>query len=248
MDRETDAQQRAHDADPVILLDAAPTESLWQTASRDFASARGLRVILVLGLLLWMAFQWGPGNDIFLPSIVASVFDGVDDGSTWPNGVLTVLLSTLAGFGFWAATQLIDAIVVLSGLRLIPALTARLSAFLRRKGWVTPFDEMKLSTRWIIAYASGASVLCLVDVFATGRQGPEGRRHMIIQSVLLSAGSVGAVVAMVTTAAMVATRVPATESGAETFIRFAKNPLTWIVIFAAVYLVGFLKDRLTSDA
>ena len=32
------------------------------------------------------------------------------------------------------------------------------------------------------------------------------------------------------------------ETAAEVFIRFAKNPVTWLVVFASVYLVGYLRS------
>ena len=81
-----------------------------------------------------------------------------------------------------------------------------------------------------------------VDVFATGRQGVRDRSVMIPTSVALSAGTVGVVVGLVATATMVATRVPATASGAEVFLRWAKNALTWVAIFAVVFLVGRLMN------
>lgn len=195
-----------------------------------------------------MAFQWGFGNDILLPPIVATVFDAVDNGETWSSGGTAVVLAALAGFVFWGAAQLLDAVIVLGGLRLIPGLTDRLSVFLRKKGLVTPYADMKWSTRWAIAYATGASMLCLVDVFATGRQGLRHRAAMVLAAALLSAGSVGLVVGIVTAAAMVAKRVPATEGAAEVFIRFAKNPLTWVAIFAVVFVVGHFSADSDTDS
>ena len=185
-----------------------------------------------------MAFQWGFGNDILLPSIVATAFDAVDDGVTWESGFGAVGAGALAGLVFWGGSQLLDAVIVLTGLKLLPGVTQRLSDFLQRKRWVTSYADMKWSTRWMIAYAAGASLLCLVDVFATGRPGIGQRRKMILLSAALSAGTIAVVVAMVLTATMVATRIPATEAAAELFIRSAKNPLTWLVVFLIVFLIG----------
>jgi hypothetical protein len=92
------------------------------------------------------------------------------------------------------------------------------------------------------SYATGASALCLVDLFATGEGGLHDRRRIAVSAVLMSAGTVSLVVGLVVTAAMVATRVPATEGAADTLIRFAKNPLTWILIFATAFAVGHLRS------
>lgn len=227
----------SHAASPPI------DEPLWHTVKRDFSAASGLALLGVVALLGWMAFQWGFGNDALLPPIVAWVFDGIDDDTSWSAGLLGVAGAMAAGFLFWGATQLLDAIIMLSGLRLIPGITARVSHFLRDKGWVTPYRDMSWSTRWIIAYATGASALCLVDFFATGEGGLRQRRQMVTSAVVLSAGTVSLVVGVLAGAAMVAKRVPATEGAADTLIRYAKNPLVWILIFTTVFAVGHLRSR-----
>ena len=43
---------------------ATREESLWQTIKGDFSQATGLRLLGVILMLTWMAFQWGWGNDI----------------------------------------------------------------------------------------------------------------------------------------------------------------------------------------
>lgn len=230
------------EADPLLH------ESLWQTVKRDLSAASGMALLGVVALLAWMTFQWGFGNDALLPPIVTWVFDRIDDETSWSSGLTGVAAAMVAGFLFWAATQLLDAIIMLTGLRLIPGITERVSRFLRNKGWVTPYDEMSWSTRWIIAYATGASALCLVDLFATGERGLGQRRHIIASAVLLSATTVSMLVGLVAGAAMVAKRVPATEDGAATFIRYAKNPLVWILLFTVVFAVGHVRSNGSQDA
>jgi len=222
-------------------------ESLWQTVKRDFSGAAGLKLLGVVLLLAWMAFQWGFGNDALLPSIAATAFDSVDDGETWLAGFGGVATAMAASFVFWGATQAFDAVITMAGLGLLPGLTDRISAYLQRKGWVTPYRDMKWSTRWLIAYATGVSVLCLIDRFATGDTGIRGRKHLIVTATLLSAGTVAAVVGVITTAAMVGTRIPATEDATQVLIRYAKNPLTWIVIFGSVYAISALRSSLGTN-
>lgn len=220
-----------------------PTETIRGAARADFAGAPGPKSILILGLLSWMAFQWGFGNDVVLPTVASNVFAWADDGESWSSGVVAVFMAAAAGGGFWAVSQAVDAIVLLTGLKLVPNLTERISVSLTKRNLVKPYAELSWSTRWVVSYATGASVVCLVDAFATGRPGLAGRRRMIAETVVLSAGSITVVTGAVVAAAMIASRVPATEAAAEVFIRFARNPLTWITIFAIVFLVGALRDR-----
>lgn len=221
--------------------------TLWQTAKADFAAATGVKALLIVALIVWMAFQWGPGNDIIAAPLAANTFDLVDDGETWPTGILAVAAAGFITGTFWALTQALDAVVVLAGLRLVPGITSRLGRYLRDKGWVSAYADMRWSTRWIISYATGPSVLCVVDVFATGEPGIRNRRSIIVVSVLLAAATVGLVVGVLATAAMVASRVPALVDETEVFIRFAKNPLTWIVIFAGVFAIDRIRRPATND-
>ncbi len=220
--------------------------TLWQTVKSDFARSTGLRVIGVGLVLGWMAFQWGWGNDILLPSIAATAFESIDDGQSWTSAAGASVAATAAGASFWALTQTLDGIIVLSGLRLIPGITARIGAFLQRKGWVKPVAELSFGTKFLIAYATGASVLCLVDVFATGRQGLRGRGSLLAQAVAMSAGGVGVVIAVVATLTSIGTRVEATQDAAEVMVRYAKNPLTWLVIYASVVGLSTLRSRIKA--
>lgn len=222
-------------------------ETLWQTVKGDFAQAAGLRLLGVVAMLAWMVFQWGWGNDVLLPPIIARAFDAVDDGDSWASGIAAVLAGTGAGSIFWGLTQLLDGIIVLSGLSLVPGTTDRISRFLRRNGWVKPVSELSLGTRFLIAYASGASVLCLVDVFATGERGLRSRRIMLLKAVALAVAGVMLVAGVVTTAVAVGARVPATSDAADFVVRYASNPLTWLVIYGSIVLVSTAVSRLPPD-
>lgn len=225
----------------------APALTLWETIKSDFAESTGLRVLGVAGMFLWMAFQWGWGNDILLPPIVATAFEAVDDGETWLSAFGASAAGIGAGSLFWGATQTIDGVIMLSGLRLIPGVTARIGDFLQRKGWVKPVSELSFGTKFLIAYATGASVLCLVDVFATGQPGLRGRGRMLAQAVGLAVAGVAAAIAVVTIVTSIGARIEATEDAAEVIVRYAKNPLTWLVIYASVVGVSSLRSRLSSS-
>jgi hypothetical protein len=229
-------------------LGAVETEhselTLWETVKSDFAQSTGLRLLGVAAMFLWMAFQWGWGNDILLPPIVATAFEAVDDGETWSTAIGASAAGTAAGSLFWGVTQAIDGIIMMLGLRLVPGVTARIGSFLQRKGWVKPVAELSLGTKFLIAYATGASVLCLIDVFATGEPGLRSRRGLLAQAVGLAVAGVAAAIAVVTIVTAIGTRIEATEDAAEVIVRYAKNPLTWLVLYAAVVGLSSLRSRL----
>ena len=231
----------AHTEEPEVEPE---TESLWQTVKGDFADAAGLRLIGLVLLFSWMAFQWGWGNDILLPPIVVRAYEAVDDGVGWLSGFAAIASGVGAGSLFWALTQALDAVVVLSGLRLMPGITARISRFLRRQGWVKPYADISLGTRFLIAYLSGASALALVDVFATGQPGLKHRWRLIADAVALAVAGVAFAIFVVGLDLVVGSRVPATEGAADVVLRFARNPLTWLVIYGGGVLISALVRRL----
>ncbi len=222
----------AADAEPGIIA----------TIRADIGATRGLAAVAAVVMVVWIAFQWGFGNDALLPTFVSRAFDGVDDGDSWSRGLVAVGAAGLTGALFWGVTQTIDAVVVLTGAGLLPRTVERIGRSLRSKGWVTPWADMSWSTRWGIAYLAGASAVALVDVLATGTPGIARRRPMVATAVVLSAGTVGLVSAAVAAAAMVALRIPATEGAAEVFIRVARNPFTWLGLFGAIFLIGHLRS------
>ncbi len=227
-------------------VESEPQESLWATVKGDFAGSGGAKVVGVALVLAWMAFQWGWGNDILLPPIVARAFEAVDDGATWLSAVLATLSGMGAGMAFWGITQTVDGLVVLGGLRLVPGITERISRFVARQGWIKPFDELSFGTKFLIAYASGASVLCLVDVFATGRPGLRVRRRMLAEAVALAVAGVGVIILVVGALTSIGARIPATEGAAEVALRYARNPLTWLVIYGSLFLLSSLVSKLTG--
>ncbi len=222
-------------------------ETLWETVKGDFGQAGGRRLAGVVLLLAWMAFQWGWGNDILLPPIVARAYEAVDDGVTWGSGAAAVASGVGAGSLFWAVTQTVDAIVVLSGLRLVPGITGRISRMLRRHGWVKPYSELSIGTRFLIAYLSGASVLCLVDVFATGEPGIGHRRHVLANAVLLAVAGVAMILLVVTTAIAIGARIPATSDASDFVVRYARNPITWLVIYGGLIGGSALFNRIVGS-
>ena len=227
-------------------------ESFRQAARADLAGASGIRVLGVVALLSWLLFQWGIGNDALLPAISARAFDAFEDPTVidvasgdlhWGAGVLAALAAGFAGFVFWTLTQLLDAVLVLMGTRLVPNVVGRLGENLRQRGWVKEWRELAWSTRWMIAYGVGASAAGLVDALATGRPGVAGRRWMICSAALVSSVTVGLIVTAVAGAAVVGLRIEGAQPATEVFIRYAKNPLTWLAIFGLVIVVNSIRNR-----
>lgn len=233
-------------ADEIEQIETTAELSLFQTIKMDFAEATGRRILGVLVLLVWLAFQWGWGNDILLPPITTRAFEAVDDGETWASAIASVVAGTGAGSLFWAVTQALDCIIVLTGLQLIPHLTARISRMIAKQGWMKPVSELSFGIRFFVAFLSGASLLCLADAFTTGESGVRSRWSVVIRSVALAVSGVALAVAVVLVSTAVGRRVPATAETADFVIRYARNPLTWLVIYGSLAGGSAIVGRLTG--
>ncbi len=217
--------------------------SLRRAARNDLRAASGRDLAVVLALGAWLVYQWGFGNDALLPPIVANVADGLDDGETFGAGAAAVVGGAAAGAVFWAACMAIDGLVMMVGLRRLPHLVAEIGRRLRARGWVARWDDMRWSTRWMLAYGAGPSALILADALADGPDDRPRRHRIIAVAVALAAGSVAVVSAVIVAAAVTARRFPATRPTADWIVRVASNPLFWIALFGGLWLVQIWRER-----
>ena len=217
--------------------------SLRNDITEDLWTNTGVTLVAGAATLAWLAFQWGFGNDVLLPTITARVYNAIEQPPNWQTGITAAAAATAAGGAFWALTQLLDTVIVLAGLRLLPRVSHRLGNWLTTKHLIIPYDQMRPTTRWAIAYVAGASAVCLIDALATGQPGIARRRTMIAQTIALSAGTITLIVATVTTATMAGQRTPALQPAASTLANYAANPLTWVAVVAVIALAGRICDR-----
>ncbi len=217
--------------------------TLWSDLVADLSARPGRATLAGVGIVAWLGFHWGLGNDVALAVISARTYNAVDTVSGVVPGIAAVLAATVVGAAFWAATQILDVMIVLTGLQLVPRVSNRLRATVVQRFSVVPAARMRPTTRLMVAYTMGASALCLLDGLATGDFGIGSRRRLIGHSVALSAGSVGLVLGLITTLTMIGRRVPAWRPAAESFARWAAVPWTWIVLFVAAALIRGAFDR-----
>ncbi len=222
-------------------MGVAPSASpgrLRAAVSSDFSAAVGLRLLLVVVMLCWLAYQWGFGNDATLPTLVANAVQAIDDSESLRRGLLAVAAGFAVGFLFTLVTQVVDVLIVILGFSQLPATTAWISFNLRKKGWVKPYADMTWTGRWMLAYGVGTSAVLLVDRFARNETSTDNQNRIIVVSTALASISVGLVSALV-----VAVAISATERAGEIVIRVASNPFTWLGLFGTIFLISHWRNR-----
>ena len=68
------------------------------------------------------------------------------------------------------------------------------------------------------------------------------------EAVAMAVAGVAIVIVVVSTAAAIGERVPSTADATEVVIRYASNPLTWIVIYGGGMLLSAAVGRLRSSS
>ena len=69
---------------------------------------------------------------------------------------------------------------------------------------------------------------------------------MLAHAVVLAVAGVAIAIAVVTTAIAVGARIAATSGAAEVIVRYARNPLTWLVIYGTAIGGSALLERLRT--
>lgn len=225
------------------VASSEPSGRLRAAVSSDFRAAAGLRLLLVVIMLGWLAYQWGFGNDATLPTLVANAVLAIDDGESIRRGAFAIAAGFAVGFLFTLVTQVVDVLIVMLGFSQLPSTTAWISSYLRKKGWVKAYADMTWTGRWMLAYGVGTSAVLLVDRFARNKTSTDDQNRIIVISTALASISVGLVSAIIVTIAISALRFPATERAGEIVIRVASNPFTWLALFGTIFFISHRRNQ-----
>ncbi len=215
----------------------------WRAIKADFRSASGTQYVALAILVALLIFEWGPGNETVVVTSIARVVDS-------QPGVGGIPLVGLTGLALVGLIQAISGAVALVGFAMFERTAqAGWTGVQRLRKGEPPADwwQLKVSTRWALAFFVGASAVALVQMVATGKTGFRNHRMVIAQSALLAGVTTGLLSAFIAGTTYVARQFPATEAGANTVIRLASNPLVWIGLFATIGLIGAIRSRFGSD-
>jgi hypothetical protein len=179
--------------------------------------------LALVGVVAWIAYEWGPGNETVTPWLLAQVIAGTD--SIW-----VVPLTALAGFGFTAAQQLASGFTALAGFSMFDN-TARASwDRLRGQSHTAPGEWSSLGwgARSALVFTLGTTSVALIQIMTTGEVGVRRHRRAVASSALLCGALVGALGALGAGVALVGRNVPALEGATNWILRVLGNPLFWL--------------------
>ncbi len=181
---------------------------------------------------LWVAYEWGPGNETLTPWILARII-----GSN--HGIAVIPVTFVVGFAFTAVQQLASGWTALAGFSLFDRTSQAAWARLKGGRASVPGNWYGLSwwARCSVVFTLGTTAVALIQVMTTGEVGVRRHARAVRSSAMLCGAIVGTIGGLAASVAYLGRRVHALTRGTDWVIRILGNPLFWLgmlVVFGAL--------------
>lgn len=207
-------------------------------AGADLRSARPTQVLALVIVVAWLVFEWGPGNEITIPTLLMGLLNRLE-------GNEALLIMPIAGFALGLGLQLFSGLVAAVGFSMLDH-TAKAAWFTLRQ-W-RPASETKdfmalgWVGRWGVAFFVGTTAVVLMQLFTTGEARASRHLRAVVTSAILVGLTISAIATVVTGAVVLGRRYAAAEPYVDGVVSLLSNPLFWIAVLA----VGLLGSQLTK--
>ena len=212
-------------SDPDPPTPARPDPSVRTAVGADLRDATWPQRLALGGVVWWITYEWGPGNETFTPWLLAQVIAASD--SAW-----VIPLAALVGFVFTATQQLASGFTALAGFSLFDRTSRAAWNRLRGQSATAPGEWSRLG--WVgrsaIVFPLGTTSVALIQIMTTGEVGVRRHRRVVATSALLCATLVGVLGAIAGSLALIGRNVPALEGATNWILRVLGNPLFWLAL------------------
>lgn len=212
---------------------------LANAAFLDLRSANAVQVLALVVLIGWLIFEWGPGNEIAIPTLLMGLLNRLDGNEALP-------IMPIAGFALGFGLQLASGAIAALGFSMLDN-TAQ-AAWLTLRRWRSGTETKNFLTlgwtaRWGLAFFVGTTAVVLIQLFTTGEA--RAWRHMraVMLSATLVGATIGAISTVVTVAVVLGRRFSAIEPYVDRLVDLLSNPLFWMAVLALGVLGTHLSRR-----
>lgn len=197
----------------------------------DFRASTWLQRFLLVGVVAWLAYEWGAGNETFTPWFLVKVV-------TATEGAWSIIATAAAGFAFTMCQQLLSGFTTSAGFarfsRTADAAWQRLSA--RTESETLEWSKMGWATRALVVFSLGTTAVVLIQVAVTGEVGVARHRRTVIEAAALCGAIVGLIGGIIAAMVWGGRSVPALNTLTDALLRITGNPLLWIAILLLLLL------------
>lgn len=219
-------------------LGPASSETFRSAVAADFRASSWLQRFLLVGVVFWLGYEWGAGNETLTPWILVRVISST-------SGATSVVATGLVGFGFTVVQQLVSGFTTSAGFtmfhRTAQATWRRLSK--RTESETLRWEQMGWGTRAVLVFSLGTTATVLIQIAVTGEVGVARHRRTILMSATLLGSIVGTVGALVAAMAWGGRSVAALATATDWLLRVLGNPLLWIGLLIVLVVVQTRQHR-----
>lgn len=208
----------------------------------DYRRSTWARRASLLAVALWLAYEWGPGNETVTPWLVINVIGHSD-------GARAIPVTALVGFVFTTVQQLASGATALVGFSMFERTAGASWERLRGDAPTAPLEWHRLgwATRGIVVFGLGTTAVALTQIMSTGKVGV--RRHMavIVQSAVLCGVLVGLLGGAVASLAVLGRNSSRMSAATEWLLDVLGSPLLWLGFVALGTIVQFVRRWIARD-
>lgn len=212
--------------------------SIRSVVSDDYATASTGRRLALVGVVIWLVYEWGPGNESVTPWLLANVI-----GQT--SGIAVIPVTAAVGFVFTVLQQLASGFTALAAFSMFDRTATAAWNRLRRSSETVPGEWTTIGwpARCVIVFSLGTTAVALVQVTTTGQVGVRRHASAVRSSALLCGTIVALIAALAAAFAYLGRKVSALSGATDWILRILGNPLFWLGMLAASAAIGRVVRR-----
>jgi hypothetical protein len=224
------------------LHDAAADPALRAAVTADFRASTPLRGVALCGVVFWLAYEWGIGNEVVTPWLLARVIND-------RPGVEAIPAAIFVGFVFTVVQQLLAGVTALAGFSMFDRTAHAAWQRLRAQFGAVPgeWSGLGLLSRSVLVFGLGTTAVALVQITTTGEVGVRRHRRAVTESAVLCGAIVALVAGAVGALAVVGRQIEMLAPFTEWMLRVLGNPLFWLGLLVLVAIVNVVRHRASSS-
>ena len=235
--------QTTHDEPHEPVPHDTPADPALRAAvTADFRASEPLRRVALCGVVFWLAYEWGIGNEVVTPWLLARVIND-------RPGVEAIPAAIIVGFAFTVLQQLLAGVTALAGFSLFHRTAHAAWQRLGAQFGSIPGEWSKLGlfSRSVLVFGLGTTAVALVQITTTGEVGVRRHGRAVTESAVLCGAIVGLVAGGVGALAVVGRRIDMLAPFTEWMLRVLGNPLFWLGLLVLVAMVNVIRHRASSS-
>lgn len=199
--------------------------TLYSALRTDFRESQWRHRFALVGVIIWLAYEWGPGNETVTPWALAKIISA-------NTNALVIPITAGVGFTFTALQQLASGLTALAGFSMFDRTSDAAWQLLTNGSTEAPgaWQRLSFGARCALVFGLGTTAVALIQIMSTGETGVRRHSSVIRQSAFLCGAIVGLIGAIVASLAYIGRRVDALASETEWMLRVFGNPLFWLAL------------------